>query len=271
VLAQEGVVLPIHGTLDRAGEPVDGTLDATLTLYDAPAEGTVLWTDDLVIAFDRGFFALTLGDDPGNPIDAADLHAQSELYLGIRLDPEPELPRIRMGALPYSASADFCHEADALSGAQLSDLQARVVGACGEGSAIRAIAEDGSVTCDFAVSGSGDVTAVEAGAGLEGGGTAGDVALAVDFDAVQAALRVSAEFVVELSGEGGASNSVVMTPKATSICFLTTVVVTDDLGEDDFGACRIISPAANYLLIAETSSNNQPATPTRCAARCLSW
>jgi hypothetical protein len=62
-------------------------------------------------------------------------------------------------------------------------IQRRVGTACAAGSSIRAIAADGAVTCETGTG--GDITAVAAGTGLTGGGTAGDVALSVDTAAIQ--------------------------------------------------------------------------------------
>lgn len=61
-------------------------------------------------------------------------------------------------------------------------IQARVEDSCSAGSAIRAIAADGSVTCESF----GDITGVTAGAGLMGGGASGAVSLAVDTSTIQA-------------------------------------------------------------------------------------
>jgi trimeric autotransporter adhesin len=59
-------------------------------------------------------------------------------------------------------------------------VQSRVNSGCPAGQAIRAIGQDGSVSCDVLLGG-GDVTAVIAGAGLSGGGFFGNVDLAVQF------------------------------------------------------------------------------------------
>jgi len=70
-------------------------------------------------------------------------------------------------------------------------LQRRVTGLAGAGQFIRAINGDGTVVTGVDQVGTGDITAVAAGAGLSGGGTSGSVTLAVLFGGSGAANAVS--------------------------------------------------------------------------------
>lgn len=64
----------------------------------------------------------------------------------------------------------------------LAQIQSRVSGTCAAGAAVRVIAADGTVTCETV----GDVSALTAGAGLIGGGSSGDLTLAIATGAVSA-------------------------------------------------------------------------------------
>ncbi|MCC6191224.1 MAG: hypothetical protein IT318_19555 [Anaerolineales bacterium] len=69
--------------------------------------------------------------------------------------------------------------------ADTSYLQRRVSSSCSAGNYLRVINSDGTVTCGADADSGGDVTGVTAGYGLSGGGTSGNVTLAVVSTTVQ--------------------------------------------------------------------------------------
>jgi hypothetical protein len=71
---------------------------------------------------------------------------------------------------------------DVTLGVDTTVLQSRVTTACPSGQSIRTINQDGTAVCQAATgTGGGDITAVNPGLGLLGGGTTGDVTLNVAF------------------------------------------------------------------------------------------
>lgn len=63
---------------------------------------------------------------------------------------------------------------------RIDQIQARVTTTCGPNQRIRSINADGTAVCEDV----GDITAVNVGTGLSGGGSSGDVTLSVDFGSV---------------------------------------------------------------------------------------
>lgn len=85
---------------DDAGDPVeDDQYSLVFTIYDDV--GTVLWTESQKVNTSDGLFTALLGSN-GTPL-TADVFSADERYLGIAVEPDPELtPRTPLVTVPYS-------------------------------------------------------------------------------------------------------------------------------------------------------------------------
>lgn len=202
IAAQAPALIPIQGVVrNAAGEAYTGETDVTLRVYADASGGAPLFEETHSTDLVGGQMTLYLGG--ASILDLTLFADGAPRYLSIEVGQDGELePRIALGSVPYAAFSQSCGEAATLDGLQASEvattqdltgLQARLKRACGEGSAVKAVADDGSVTCTPTGSSTvgADITSVETavGSGLRGGRDAGDVSLAADLSVVQA--RVS--------------------------------------------------------------------------------
>jgi len=210
VAAPLGTAFTYQGQLKQEGVPVGGSFDFEFKLFDAAAGGAQIGGDVArnAVAVDGGVFTTDL-DFGGAAFDG------QARFLEIRVRPagggsftllsprQPIMPTpyaMRASAadvVPWSGVTgvpsgladgtdnDTQYAAGAglqLSGGQFSvsfsAVQARVTGACPEGSSVRSIDTAGGVVCEADDAG---VTGVVAGAGLTGGGSSPSVMLGVDF------------------------------------------------------------------------------------------
>ena len=177
--AQTYVTVPVQGFLtDTAGVPIDGTTLLGLALYPSEVGGTPVFSETQTVEVSAGFFTAHLGDVA--PLDAALFRDDSSVFVGLRVGTGDELtPRIRFGAAPYAAYAvhagsvafenvtglpagladgdDVGTTYTAGEGIVITDtaisvdpttLQRRITSSCPAGQAIRAIAADGTVSCE---------------------------------------------------------------------------------------------------------------------------
>lgn len=106
VVAQEVTESLLHqGRLIEDGEPVEGSLELTYTIYNQATDGEILWQDVVdAEASERGTYSVELGG-PSNPIDATVLQ-DGEAWLGVAVDGGDELePRLALHSVPFAVLA----------------------------------------------------------------------------------------------------------------------------------------------------------------------
>ncbi|MDQ3036989.1 MAG: hypothetical protein M3Y87_31640 [Myxococcota bacterium] len=202
--AQAPTVMPIQGFLtDAGGAPLAGEFALTVALYTTEVGGDPRYLETQSVLIEAGFFTVYVGD--GEPLDLTLFRDESALWVGIAVAEDAEMaPRLALGTVPFAAYAEHAGSVryDDVSGvpAGLADgdddttyaagdgitlaagtfaadrtvMQARVAGACAAGQSIRAIAADGTVTCEVDDGGA----SYSAGAGLALAGTTFSVDLA---------------------------------------------------------------------------------------------
>lgn len=100
--------IPYQGNLlNQSGDPVNGLIDMTFSLYSVPTGGTALWTEvhtsGNAVPVAGGLFNVNLGSITPIP---ADLWNQPDLYLGIRVGSDVEMtPRQPLGGIPSALQA----------------------------------------------------------------------------------------------------------------------------------------------------------------------
>ncbi|MDI3282668.1 hypothetical protein [Polyangium sp. 15x6] len=88
---------------DADDAPINGELTVTFAIYDAANAQTPLWSEEHKVAFDEGFYSVSLGSIV--PFDK--LFDGSVRYLGITIESESELqPRAPIQSVPYALLAN---------------------------------------------------------------------------------------------------------------------------------------------------------------------
>jgi hypothetical protein len=175
------------GRLLQAGQPVTGNHDLVVRLYPTQSGGTPIWEESHPGTLaSNGLVFLQLG--AGTTLDDG-IFDGGDLFVEISIDGTPMLPRAPISTVPYAHRAGVAERLGELGEA---DVQRRVTGSCLAGQAIRAIAADGTVTCEADDDAGGDITGITtaAGSGLLGGVASGAANLSVDTNVIQK--RVSA-------------------------------------------------------------------------------
>lgn len=111
---------------DSAGVPVpDGTYNLVFRIWDAETGGSQLWSEDHpAVDVTNGLFNIILGN-----VSPLTLPFDSDYWLGIGIEGEPELPRIQLTSVGYSYRANM---ADDASHATYADTASWALGSGGD-------------------------------------------------------------------------------------------------------------------------------------------
>lgn len=119
--AQVPTRVPLQGTLyDLAGDPIDGTLPVDFTLYSDASGTDSLWSDTMNVQFVGGIFTAFLG--AGDPIDPSIFALHPQVFVGIAVDGDSEMPLFALATTPYAAMAAYAGDADTLDGFTVGDI-----------------------------------------------------------------------------------------------------------------------------------------------------
>ena len=161
---------------DATGKEVTGSHQLTLELFDAEVGGTALYTEGRQIDIEDGLVFVEMGSV--KPLESVMFDGR-KLFLQVSVDDAALEPRVALSSVPYALRSAIASDAETLGGVSVEELQSRITGTCGSGNFIIGVNVDGTVACAPDLSGSGDITDVIAGSGLQGGGAAGNVTLAL--------------------------------------------------------------------------------------------
>jgi hypothetical protein len=118
------ITLPLQGVLE-AEQPLDGTHMVTVALTSAArltASGSeVVWTEDVLCAFDRGRFSLALG--AGGALDHTALIGWNDLRISVAVDGGTSSASVPVGRAALAVSALHAADAERLGGLPPSAYQ----------------------------------------------------------------------------------------------------------------------------------------------------
>src|SRR3989304_5996740 len=141
-------VINVQGVLrDSAGVPKNGMFTMTFRLYDAETGGAMLWQEVLPdVPVVNGVFSAFAGSFTA--IDPAVVRNATSLWLGVTVQGDPaEMPRQRLGSVPFAMKAEFANlasDAQALGGVDPAGWQRRQTSTCpvGQRSEERRVGEE---------------------------------------------------------------------------------------------------------------------------------
>lgn len=223
---QNGRVLVYSGTVKNTNnKPLSHTIQARFSIYpDGTANDSTLWEETHQINLNEdGSFTVQLGRK--NPLQTSFFTANQNLYLGVKINDEPELlPRQRLANVGYSADAALLNGMEAITQNP-----------------------DNTKNSILALNSSGDLVI---------GGSANPT-----FQAAGGELTISGTTTV-LTSNVGSSGNVVINPDGSGVIDIRKPIVNDSQnasasGSVDFAdEVSIATESAGPVLIVENTSNS---------------
>ncbi len=101
----------------KGGGPVsDGTYGFTFSLYTVASGGKAVWTETTKLKVAKGEFSYVLGAT--KPLNVATLGAAKQVWLGLRIENDPELSRTRLHSVVFSLVSAWAKDADTAKSAK---------------------------------------------------------------------------------------------------------------------------------------------------------
>ncbi|MDT8287252.1 MAG: hypothetical protein RQ748_09100 [Elusimicrobiales bacterium] len=89
--------------IDTAGNPLEGTQSILFSVYDAPANGSLVWSETHSVTPDNGIFNVAIGSFTALP---ASVFSSDDRYLEVKIGTDSPLsPRTRLLSVPYAVYA----------------------------------------------------------------------------------------------------------------------------------------------------------------------
>ena len=108
-------VIPIQGVLmDKNKVPIDSSVEIRFSLHDAETNGNELWFETQTVPVNDGLFTTYLGSE--SLLNLAMFRDNSDLWLGMKVGDDEDMPRIYLGSTPFAGYAQYS------SGGTLSEL-----------------------------------------------------------------------------------------------------------------------------------------------------
>lgn len=97
--------VPVQGFLTDADDiPVKQVVDMRFAIYDRSQAGTEIWSESQAVSVADGLFTAYLGQQ--ETLDLTIFKTLDNLWLGIQVGTDQEMPRIALGSIPYAGYSE---------------------------------------------------------------------------------------------------------------------------------------------------------------------